>query len=64
MSKKYKVFYITAYMKNGDIWQTKRGTKEEFEEYFSLCWKDDNVHRVEVEEKMEELNLTKPEHII
>jgi len=64
MSKKYKVFYITTYMKNGDVWQTKRGTNEEFEAYFSYCWKGDNVQRVEVEERMEELNLTKPEHII
>ena len=61
---KHLVFYVTAYMKNGDVWHTKRGTKEEFEEYFSLCWQDDNVHKVEVEEKWEHLKLTNPEQIL
>ena len=32
--------------------------------FFSLCWQDDNVHRVEVEEKWEHLKLTNPEHIL
>ncbi len=66
MSKlgKHLVFYVTAYMKNGDVWQTKRGTQQEVDEYFGLFWADKEVLKITVEEKMEALNLTKPEHIL
>lgn len=64
MNKKYKVFYITTYMKNGDVWQTKRGTQNEADGVFRLCWANEDTLKITVEEKMEELKLTNPEHII
>jgi len=64
MSKKYKVFYITTHMKNGDVWQTKRGTQEEAEELFRLHWADEECLKITFDERLEELKLTNPEHII
>ena len=64
MSKKYRVFYVRSHMMSGDTWQKKCGTQAEVDEAFSCYWADEECTKITVEEKMEELKLTNPEHIL
>ena len=59
-----KVYIITTYQKNGDVWCTKRGTQEEVDGVFRDCWVCEDTLKITVEERFEELKLTNPEHIL
>jgi len=60
----HKVYIITTYQKNGDVWRTKRGTQDEVDGVFRNCWACEDTVKITVEERFEELKLTAPEHII
>lgn len=45
-----KYFVITAYMKDGEVWETKRYTKDGMETVLSAIIGDKEVDRFSVEE--------------
>lgn len=57
----FKVYIITTHQKNGDVWRTKRGTQDEVDEVFRNCWACQDTVKITVEERFEELKLTRNE---